>query len=312
MRGPQDWRRIAAAQDGLITRSQLRSVGIDRRAVAHRVRTERWRVLSPVVIATTTGPLSTDQHAWLGVLHAGGDALLGGLSVAVRRGLRNWEPRATTVLVPYAQDVPAPLDGMEFVRSRRDLVAMRDRWAAIPSASLEPAVLLWAAQQRSDRTAQGVVNACLQQRLSSAEAFETWLGLLQPLRKAPVVREALRAFASGAHSVAELDVAKMCRRFGLARPRRQTRRTDSGGRPRFTDCEWVAVDGAVVVLEVDGSFHMSADQWEDDIARQRGLTSIGVRVVCCTAREVRDQPERVARDLKRLGVPVVSVRGISA
>lgn len=312
MRGSDDWRRISATQDGLITRSQLASVGIDRRAVAHRVRTDRWQTLSPVVIATTTGPPTADQLAWLGVLHAGGDALLGGLSAAVRRGLKNWQPRAVTVVVPYAQDVPTPLDGIEFVRTRRDLATMRDRWAGIPSILVEPAALLWAARQRSDRTAQGLVNACLQQRLTTVESFEAWLGSLAPLRKAPVLREALRGFAGGAHSVAELDVARMCRRFGLTPPRRQTHRRDSGGRSRFTDCEWTAVDGVAVVLEVDGSFHMDADQWEDDIARQRGLASIGVRVVRCTAREIRDEPERVARDLKRLGVPLVSARGISA
>lgn len=312
MGGTQDWRRIAGEQDGLITRSQLATVDIDRRAVAHRVRTERWQILSPVVIATTTGPLSVDQRVRLGLLHAGGDALVGGLTVAARRGLKNWEPRVITVLVPYGQAVPTPLDGVEFVRSRRNLRAMRDRWAAVPSALLEPAVLLWAARQRSDRTAQGLINACLQQRLTSVDALESWLGTLQPLPKASVVRDALRGFAGGAQSVAELDVAKMCRRFGLARPQRQIRRRDSGGRARFTDCEWRAVDGAVVVLEVDGSFHMSADQWEDDLARQRALTSVGVRVVRCTAREIRDQPDAVARDLRRLGVPVVSVSGIPA
>lgn len=48
---------------------------------------------------------------------------------------------------------------------------------------------------------------------------------------------------------------------------------------------------------------MQAEHWEHDIARQRALTSPGRIVVRCTARELRDEPERVARDLRLLGVP---------
>jgi hypothetical protein len=48
---------------------------------------------------------------------------------------------------------------------------------------------------------------------------------------------------------------------------------------------------------------MDAEQWEDDIARQRALTTPNRHVVRCAARELRDEPERVARDLRLLGVP---------
>ena len=75
------------------------------------------------------------------------------------------------------------------------------------------------------------------------------------------------------------------------------------GRLRYTDCEWDLGDGRVLVLEVDGSFHMDVEHWEDDIARQRGLADPDRIVVRCTAREVRDEPERPRSDLRRLGVP---------
>ena len=94
---------------------------------------------------------------------------------------------------------------------------------------------------------------------------------------------------------------RMCRRFGLALPDRQVKRRDSTGRLRFTDCEWRLPDGRTLVLEVDGGFHMDAEHWEDDIARQRGLTATDRLVIRCTSRELRDEPERVARDLRLLG-----------
>lgn len=95
----------------------------------------------------------------------------------------------------------------------------------------------------------------------------------------------------------------MCRTGGLAPPARQVRRRDAAGRVRFTDCEWRLGDGRDLVLEVDGSFPWEAEHWEDDSARQRARTSPNRMVVRCTARELRDEPELVAHDLRLLGVP---------
>ena len=94
----------------------------------------------------------------------------------------------------------------------------------------------------------------------------------------------------------------MCRAYGLEPPVRQTKRRDAAGRLRFTDCDWRLGDGRVLVLEVDGGFHMEVEHWEDDLARQRALTTSDRVVVRCTARELRDDPAAVARDLRNLGV----------
>ena len=61
-------------------------------------------------------------------------------------------------------------------------------------------------------------------------------------------------------------------------------------------------DGRVVVLEVDGGFHMSVEHWSADIERERQLVATGVIVVRCAAIELRERPERVVRDLRALGV----------
>lgn len=70
--------------------------------------------------------------------------------------------------------------------------------------------------------------------------------------------------------------------------------------------EWQLPDGRTLVLEVDGGFHMEAEHWEDDLARQRALAATDRIIVRCTPRELRDEPERVARDLLALGVPVAA------
>jgi len=302
-REQESWRALAARQGGLITRDQLRAAGVSPRRVAQRIAHERWVLRAPTVVGTTTGPPSRDQLMWLAVLHGGRRALLGGLTAAAEAGLNHWYRDEVTALVPYGDEVPPRIDGIRYVRSRRPLMTLRATTAGPPRLRLEPAILLFAAGERSERTARGVLAAAVQQQLTSPELLASWLVRLRPLRRSPLLRVALADMAGGAQSVAEIDLKRLCRRYGLTLPARQTKRRDAEGRLRYTDCEWRLLDGRILILEIDGLFHMEVAQWEDDLARQRALSSAGTILVRCTAREVRDEPDRLARDLMRLGVP---------
>jgi hypothetical protein len=240
--------------------------------------------------------------AWLGVLHAGSGAMVGGLTAAAFHGLRRWDRPEITVLVKYASDV-GPVPGIRFVRTRRSMADLREPTSSLPIARLEPAVLMAAATESSTRTAQGLLASVVQQDLSTAERLTSWVFRLRPLRRSRLLLASLVDIGGGAQSISEIDVARMCRRFGLAAPRRQVKRRDAYGRQRYTDCEWELPDSRVVVLEVDGAFHMEIEHWEDDIVRHRQLTRPGRIMVRCTAREMRDEPKRVFDDLVALGVP---------
>lgn len=299
----EEWRKKAQSQQGLITRRQLRAAGVRSQAVAHRIGTERWQALSPTVIATFTGEPTDLQRLWLGVLHGGERALVAGLHAAELGGLRNWHRDEVIVLVPVNRAVPSPLDGYRFLRTTRDVAALRSASFAVPVCRPTAAVLLWAAEQENVRTARGVLAAVVQQRLATPQQLLVELGRLGRLRWAADLRQTLTEIAGGAQSVAELDVRRMCRRHGIVLPTRQVKRYDADGRVRYTDCEWRLADGRIMVLEVDGIFHMDVEQWEDDLSRQRALSGTDRVIVRCTSRELRDDDERVARDLIRLGVP---------
>lgn len=47
---------------------------------------------------------------------------------------------------------------------------------------------------------------------------------------------------------------------------------------------------------------MQVEHWSADIERERQLVATGIIVVRCTALELRQHPERIARDLRALGV----------
>lgn len=297
------WRRVAVQQGGLITRAQLAAAGIERWTIARRVKGERWQELSPTVIATTTGELSDHQHLWHAVLHAGPEAIVAGLMAAELAGLRNWRRDCITVFAPYTRGQVSPLAGFEFVRTKRSLRDLRVRQSSPPRMRLEPAILLFAAAEKSERAALGSIAATVQQQRTTPTLLLEWLERLRPLRRAALFERTLQEIAGGAHSMGELDVNRMCRVHRIARPRRQVRRRDASGRLRFTDCEWMTLDGRELVLEVDGAFHMNVEAWEDDLARQRALTATHRLIVRCTTRELRDESDRVARDLIRLGAP---------
>ncbi|ANH38396.1 hypothetical protein I601_1967 [Nocardioides dokdonensis FR1436] len=301
-RGPDEaWRALALRQEGLLSRRQLSELGVDRWAVRSQVRAERWTLRTPMVVSTTTGPLSRAQVRWLGVLHAGPEALVGDLSAAEVHGLERWHRDDVTIVVPQGLELDEDVEGVVFRRTRRALGPMSAS-SHLPVMRLEPAVLHFADYQHSRRTAQGVLAAVVQQQLTTPERLHEWVRRMRPLRWAGLLRTALDEIEGGARSVSELDVARLCREHGLTPPHRQVRRRGSDGRLRYTDCEWDLPGGGVLVLEIDGAFHMHAENWEDDIARERSLVSTDRIVVRCTARELREEAYRVAHDLLRLGV----------
>lgn len=298
--------KLARAQAGLVARRQLNELAFDRFRVRNQLRARRWLERSDLVLSTFTGDLTREQTMWLGVLHAGGPALVGGLTAGELVGLRNWHRDMVTVLVPRNVDV-APVDGVRFVHTRRNLRRMRRTSSDLPACKVEPALLLWAGYSAAHRAAQGVLAAAVQQRVTTPTDLTYWVGRMRPLRRARLFRQVLADIEGGSQSLSEIDVLRMCRRARIARPRRQTKRRDSAGQIRWTDCEWTLPNGHLVVLEVDGAFHMDVEHWEDDLARQRRISSPDRTVVRCTSRELRDDSDQLGRDLIALGVPVVPV-----
>lgn len=303
-----DWRQLATWQCGLVSRRQLNAAGIDRFKVRNQVAAGRWLTVGPIVVATFTGDLTWEQRAWAGHLHAGPGSMVGGLASATLQGLKGWERPLIEILVPADANV-SPLDGIRFVRTRRDIEALRCQGVRSHLALLEPAVLLRASAGVPERVAGGLVAGAVQQRLTSANQLLTWLDRLGPLPRSRLLRSLLLDVRGGAQSMAEIDLGRICRRFGLAAPDRQRRRKDSGGRWRWTDAEWDLRDGRTLVLEVDGSFHMEVAHWTADVQRQRRISTPRRTVVRATAIELRVEPASVVDDLRALGVPLLGGRG---
>lgn len=297
-----DVTELAARQCGMLARRQLTARGMDWNAVDRQVRARRWVEHTPRVVSTTTGTLTVEQQRWLGVLHAGPRSALGALTAAASRGLQGWDrPEVTVVVDDELAFEPVP--GVSFFRTRRPFDLLLDPRPGLPCIRLEPALLLWSGYDAPLRPAHGVLAAAVQQRLTTAQRLDVWIEQLRPLRRAAGFRGLVRDIEGGMHSGAERDVGRMCRRHGLPPPLRQRARLDASGRRRWTDCEWHLPGGGVLVLEIDGAFHVEVNQWRADLRRHRRLTSADRMVVRASAFEVRHESGEVAADLVALGVP---------
>jgi len=298
-RAAPDWRALAGDQCGLLARRQLVSLGHPAHFVDDQLDAERWQLVSDVVLCTTTGVLSREQLMWAGVLHAGPNSAIGGLTALERRGLTGWHRDDITVLLAKSHNLE-PLAGVRFVETRRPVGL--NATGGPPTWRTEPAALLFAAYTPNLRTALGLLAAVVQQRLTTADRLLLEIDRMQPLRRAKRFKRMLGQVAGGAQSLAEAQVERMCVDHGLPLPARQTRRPDASGHVRYTDAEWRLPDGRTAILEVDGGFHMEVAHWEDDIARERDLVTTGAVVLRCTDRELTDDAGRIAASLRAVGV----------
>jgi hypothetical protein len=157
-----------------------------------------------------------------------------------------------------------------------------------------------AAWARTDREAMFVAVSVLQQRIVTPDALAGAVAARPRRPRARVVADIVAEFRSGVTSLGELDLRLECRERGLPEPIRQRARRDSEGRIRFIDAEFRAADGVPVLVEVDGSGHLTPQGWLDDIRRQRRLiVPDGARYLRVTNWELRYEPEEFIRDLAR-------------
>jgi hypothetical protein len=270
---------LAKSQERVASRAQLRSLGWSDGQVDHEITYGRWHAPAWGVVAMQNAPLTHDQRLWLGVLHAGKGAVLTHLTSCRRAGL-DWKGDDDTihVLTPKG-DLVDPIDGFFFHQTRRPYQQWLSRSPSGPTRlDLEHAALLTAERDRYLRRAVGLLAACVQQRLTDADQLV----------------------------LAGREIRKL-RRAGLAMPARQAVRTDTDGRRRYLDCEWELPDGRVIVLEVDGSFHLRVGNWWRDMKRERAVVLSRSTVLRCASIELRLEPWEVMVDLRRAGVPAAPI-----
>lgn len=289
----------AAAQDGVVSRAQLRRLGISRDAERAQLAGGRWASAAPLAVVLHNGPLTQRQRQWVAVLNGGPGAALAARTALAIDGLSGWEREVIEILVPRGAGVVSS-PGVRVHESRRfdpdrDVPALRLPPRTRSSRSAVDA----AAWSRDPRTAVGLLAAVVQQGLARPDQLAAELEQAGRIHWYRLLARALADIGGGSHALSEIDFVRLCRRFGLPEPVRQAVRVERSGRRRYLDAEWVCTDGRRVVAEVDGAIHLLPLRHWGDMARANELVLDGRVVLRFAAYAIRAEPELIAQQLGR-------------
>ena len=241
------------------------ALGIDRHDVRTELRAGRWSAAGRHTVSIGPFPPQGTGRWWQAVWESGADARLDGAAALLAHGLRGFTPELIDVSVPHHRSSWSVVEGVRVSR-RRHLPPLFP--SGVPRARVEWAMIRAAQLARTDRQAALLLCMPLQQRLVAPDRLlQTWRRVGYSARRS-LLDVVIRDACDGAHSLGELDFARLCRAFGLPAPDLQVVRTTSGGRV-YLDCHWADVR---LTVEIDGGHHQLALHPVDDALRQNELT----------------------------------------
>lgn len=290
MREPSTSRAIwelVDRQHRVVTRRQLLALGLSAKAIDHRVRIGRLRVLWRGVYAVGQGRLT--QYGWwmAAVLACGPDALLSHSSAAALWGIRPYRPGPIEISVPRARDPPQP--GIRV--HRRSSLAPHDADAreGIPVTS-PICTLIDIAPGLAPRQREAAINEADKLDLVHPEQLRSRLeGVSRPGAK-PLRQLLDRSTFALTDSDLERLFLPISRRAGLPRP--ATQRWVNGHR---VDFYWPDLE---LVVETDGGrFHRTSLQQTQDRLRDQTHTAAGFTPLRFTHAQIAFEPAYVARTL---------------
>lgn len=259
-------RRLAARQGGVVHRRQLYAAGVTRWQVRAELKAGRWRSWGRQTIAVHAASLTAEALMHRAIFETGADAALDGVSALLAAGLEHYQSPVIHVSVSKGHKHGRPRGvRVHETRRRRD----DDVRATIPPrVSTDTAAIRAALWASTSRQAALILVLVVQQRLATPAALQEAFLLVKRDRRRRYIAGVLTDISGGAHSMGELDFARLCRERGLPEPDRQVRRTLPGGRA-YLDVYWERYG---VVLEIEGLHHLLADIAIADSIRQNWLT----------------------------------------
>lgn len=253
----------------------------DRRAVRRAVAAGNWQEITKRTVIASIRELDETTRMWAAILHCGEAATMGGRNALVLHGWRGDLQSPFDVVVPTTRQPPK---AEEWLHIRR-LASHREVGTSPPRVPVHNAVVQAVGWARSGREGMYILISALQQRLTTADRVLEAVLSNSPRRA--LIETAVREYRDGIQSLNEYDFSRLCRRFGLPEPHRQTVVRDAQGRGRAIDVEF-RVAGRVLRVEIEGVQHLNPDSWLDDIDRHNDIVLAGeapyLRVASLTLR----------------------------
>jgi predicted transcriptional regulator of viral defense system/very-short-patch-repair endonuclease len=287
---------LAMRQYGLVSRDQLRALGIGSTAISIRLHTARLHRVHAGVYSVGHQLLPREGR-WLAAVLASGPGAV----------LSHWSAAALWMIRPNSRsliDITTPHKSRSWDGIKRhhkalpsDEVTVHDR---IPVTTVPRTIFDLAATEDIDTIAAMLRESehrNLWDRLSLPDLVERYPGR-RGVRKVRLALQRITEEPSGRkRSRLEERFAPFLRRHRLPLPRFND--WILLGPKRFqVDCHW---PGTGQIVELDGwESHSSRSAFQDDRERDRRLKVAGYSTTHITWNQLRDEPEAIASDLRAL------------
>ena len=295
---------LAIDQHGVAARTQLIDLGLNQHTIRAQLAARRWQSWGAHIVILHNFEPTRRQLMWAAVLDAGYPAALASHTALELHGFKPFAREAGQLHLLIERGAKVSAHPMIVVHeSRRLKPEYHVEAAGLPCTDIARSTIDAAAWQPWPRFACAMLAAVVQQRLCTVDDLDAAMRYVGRVRHKAHLREAIRDIRGGSEALSEIDLIRVCRRFGLIEPDRQVKRTDQHGRFRYLDAEWKLEDGRRVVLEVDGAHHVDVPSWQADMRRERAVVIGGAQVLRATSVEVRVEPAQIVNDLVAIGVP---------
>jgi very-short-patch-repair endonuclease len=280
---------LAGRQHGVVSRVQLRAVGLTKDAIRRRVERQRLLRVHPGVYAVGHVALTVDSRRMAAVLACGRGALLSHRAAGALQALLSWSPQFD---VTVSGGVRSGKRGPVVVhRSRSIEDEDRDVVRGIPVTSVARTIVDLADVLSDEKLARAIREAELR-RVLDVHAIERVFERLSGRRGRHRLARVLAAYRPDLHftrSMAERRFVALCKRHGLPAPS-----INVSVKGYEVDAYW---SDLAIVVEVDGEPHLTRAAFHQDRARDRALNACGIRVVRVTQVDLDDEA-RLAAELR--------------
>lgn len=292
---PDDLAATIRTQWGLLTRCQAREAGLSDAAVRWAL-SRGWESVLPGVLHVDRSPLRVSQRMLAGLLYAGPEAAVAGLSAAWWYGLTH-VPRPGPIQI----DVPAPARSREvrwavMTRTKVPEGCIRVR-GPLRFVSPERAVVGGARADLGREATQALVIEAVQRRLCSVDRL-AHVNETMGRRDSARVRAAIRAAAVGVWSMPELGLARLLESSRVlptmwANPKLSA----ESGEALISPDGWC--DDVGLALMVHSVLHHDGPGFETTVEADGELASHAVTVLGLTPRGIENAPDQALARVER-------------
>jgi len=271
---PEDVRRLAQLQRGVVTAAQLRAAGLSRDVARSRLQSGRWQQVHHGVYAVFTGALGRETTLWAVVLRAGSAATLSHDTAAELHGLIDRPSALIHVTIPESRRV-IPVAGVVIHHAVR-VELTRHPVKLPPRTRIEDTVLDLARRSASSEDACAWIARALGRRLTTQDKLSAALDQRQRIRFRGELARMLSPDLAGIHSALEHRYLRWVEvPHGLRHGKRQVRvRRDD-----HTEYRDVLYEDHGLIVELDGRAAHPGDRRWKDIWRDNAAAADGGRTL---------------------------------